>query len=165
MFDADAKYEDHHAGMSKETKTKMKEAWIKRQEQVKAFFANGYLDEREKPIIRDEAFLAHRKTQPGLSIILHQVEEDKKTREVVVVNKLHYCLGTNEFIKFQADAVRDKELRSLKEFLLNYRFADPSTIELYGCKLKEYQELLIFESTDVHKQVLGRQFNDGFHVV
>ena len=93
--------------------------------------------------------------QEGLCLILHCVEPGKKGREIVIVNKLHFCLGTNEIIKYMARAQRDMHIGSLKEFVSNYRFND-QFIEGYGAPIDEFLEIQLFESTDGPRKLLVR---------
>lgn len=61
----------------------------------------GRMEESEKPISVANA--------KGFCMILFSVDQGIKTREIVQPNKLHYCLGTNEFIKYIALAISQSE--------------------------------------------------------
>jgi hypothetical protein len=66
----------------------------------------------------------------SISLILHSVPAGKKAKEMTVVNKLHYFLGTNELLRYIDHAERSysvtSSLLTLKGFLHHYKFAEHS---------------------------------------
>ncbi len=101
----------------------------------------------------------------GICIMVFDVESGMKTREIAQVNKLHYSIGTNEFIKYISNALKHSDQRTLRKFMENYRFAESATMDIYGTKLSLYKDLKIFDSTQNHLEVFQKQINQDFHIV
>ena len=78
----------------------------------------GGLDEKELPNTLTVGELN------GISIMLFNVEPGKKCKESAQIGKLHYSFGTNTFIKYIADAIKNKRLRSLRAFMDNYKYSE-----------------------------------------
>jgi hypothetical protein len=74
---------------------------------------------------------------------------------------MHYCLSSNEFMKYGALCEQRPNLRNLKAFLQRYRFNE--FFEIYGKEnLEEYFDLRIFDSTKEHKEIINRQISANF---